>query len=255
MGTIGDAPLYYSNTHTINPIQPGLSDHGTICVLIKEIYADLPGHQTPDGRTIPSSICLTPDRPDIIIIDRSSCDLFIFELTMSFDWDENFQFSHTHKENKYAYFLTDITELTPHVCAFEVGARGYITKENNDRLRSLHKFCQKKIKFNSFVRNISALSVNASYYMFICRKDPVWSDPPLLCAPFNTEWHHPLTNQREMQRYARATGSEPTLFYSDNKNIVIIMYYGDGAWEKSSYNVAFSFSVALGDFCLLVYDK
>ena len=121
-----------------------------------------------------------------MIIDRRSGDLYIFELTVCFDRDENFRFAHTLKENKYAYFLTDITELTPHVCAFEVGARGFITKDNSDRLKSLHKFCKKNIKFKSFVQNISALAVNASFYLFICRKDPVWSDPPLLSAPFTT---------------------------------------------------------------------
>ena len=43
-----------------------------------EVYADLPGHQTPDGRTIPSSICLTPDRPDVVIINQRSGNLYIF---------------------------------------------------------------------------------------------------------------------------------------------------------------------------------
>ena len=107
-------------------------------------------------------------------------------MTSCFDRDENFTNAHTNKENKYAYFLRDITELKPHVTAFEVGARGIITRENNDRLKALHKFCRKNIKLKQFIQNISALAVNASFYIFICRKDPVWSDPPLLSAPFTT---------------------------------------------------------------------
>ena len=95
-----------------------------------EVYADLEGHKTPDGRTIPASL--------------------------------------------------------PHVTAFEVGARGVVTKDNSDRLKALHKFCQKKIKYKQFLQNILALAVNASYYLWICRKDPVWSDPPLLTTPFST---------------------------------------------------------------------
>ena len=102
------------------------------------------GHKTPGGHTIPASICLTLDRPDIVIIDRRTGDLYIWELTSCFDRDENFTNAHTNKENKYAYFLRDITELKPHVTAFEVGARGIITRENNDRLKALHKFCRKK---------------------------------------------------------------------------------------------------------------
>ena len=151
-----------------------------------EVYADIEGHKTPDGRTIPASICLTLDRPDIVIIDRRTGNLYIWELTSCFDRDENFTNAHTNKENKYAYFLRDITELKPHVTAFEVGARGIITRENNDRLKALHKFCRKNIKLKQFIQNISALAVNASFYIFICRKDPVWSDPPLLSAPFTT---------------------------------------------------------------------
>ena len=73
-----------------------------------------------------------------------------------------------------------------HVTAFEVGARGVVTKDNSDRLKALHKFCQKKIKYKQFLQNILALAVNASYYLWICRKDPVWSDPPLLTTPFST---------------------------------------------------------------------
>ena len=151
-----------------------------------EVYADIEGHKTPDGRTIPASICLTLDRPDIVIIDRRTGNLYIWELTSCFDRDENFTNAHTNKENKYAYFLRDITELKPHVTAFEVGARGIITRENNDRLKALHKFCRKNIKLKQFIQNISALAVNASFYIFICRKDPVWSAPPLLSAPFTT---------------------------------------------------------------------
>ena len=151
-----------------------------------EVYADLEGHKTPDGRTIPASVCLTADRPDIVIIDRRTGDLFIWELTSCFDREESFNHAHQLKENKYAYFLTDITELTPHLTAFEVGARGVVTKDNSDRLKALHKFCQKKIKYKQFLQNILALAVNASYYLWICRKDPVWSDPPLLTTPFST---------------------------------------------------------------------
>ena len=152
-----------------------------------EFYADIEGYKTPDGRTIPASICLTLDRPDIVIIDRKTSTLHIWELTSCFDRDENFTNAHTNKQNKYAYFLTDITELKPRVTAFEVGARGVVTKENSDRLKALHKFCKKNIKLKLFIQNISALAVNASYYLFICRKDPVWSDPPLLSAPFTTQ--------------------------------------------------------------------
>ena len=43
-----------------------------------EVYLDLEGHKTPDGRTIPALVCLTADRPDIVIIDHQMADLFIW---------------------------------------------------------------------------------------------------------------------------------------------------------------------------------
>ena len=97
----------------------------------------------------------------------------------------NIEARHTYKENKYSYLLTDITNYKPAVTAFEVGARGFVSKDNKERLKTLHKYCKKNIKLKTFIKNISSLTVNSSYYIFLCRKDPAWSDPPPLAAPFS----------------------------------------------------------------------
>ena len=97
----------------------------------------------------------------------------------------NIDARHTYKENKYAYLLTDITDYATTVTAFEVGARGFVSRDNRERLKSLHKFCKKNIKLKTFIENISSLAVNSSYYLFLCRKDPVWTDPPPLASPFS----------------------------------------------------------------------
>ena len=94
------------------------------------------------------------------------------------------KYYHPVDHYKYAYLLTDVTALTPNVIPFEVGARGYITPQNKDRLKLLHKFCKPGLKLNMFVDSVSALAVNASYLLFISRKDPSWSDPPFLGTPF-----------------------------------------------------------------------
>ena len=107
-----------------------------------------------------------------------------FELSVSFE--TNSDSAHTFKQNKYAYLLTDVTTLTPNVVPFEVGARGYVTPQNKDRLKLLHKFCKPGLKLKSFVDSVSVLAVNASYFLFISRKDPSWSDPPFLGTPFST---------------------------------------------------------------------
>ena len=42
-----------------------------------KVYADLPEH-TVDGGTIPADICITPQKPDIVIIDEKSNSINIF---------------------------------------------------------------------------------------------------------------------------------------------------------------------------------
>ena len=123
---------------------------------------------------------ITADRPDIVIIDQKDKPISIFELTVSNEM--NIDSAHLYKQNKYSYFLTDISSFSPTVTAFEVGARGFITKQNRERLKNLHKFCKKSIKLKTFIENVSALAVNSSFFIFISRKDPVWSDPPALAA-------------------------------------------------------------------------
>ena len=151
-----------------------------------ECFIDIPGHQTSNNGTIPSDITITADRPDIVIINRKDKIVYIFELTACFEM--NISTRHTFKENKYAYFLTDIKNFTTTVIAFEIGARGYVTRENCDRLKLLRKFCKKGIKAKKFIENISAIAVNSSYLIFINRKEPNWSTeiPPLL-PPFKDD--------------------------------------------------------------------
>ena len=105
-------------------------------------------------------------------------------------FEMNIDTAHVYKENKYAYFLTDITEFTPQVTPFKIGVRGYISKPNKDRLKYLHKFCKTGIKFKSFLENISAISVCSSYLIFLNRKNQIWPDYPPLIPPLQPSSHH-----------------------------------------------------------------
>ena len=90
-----------------------------------EFYVDIPGYKTSAGGTVPVSTGLiAEDRPDIVLIDRKAGTFDIFELTVSFDREENFSAAHRLKDNRYGYYLTDMTALTPSVTSFEIGARG-----------------------------------------------------------------------------------------------------------------------------------
>ena len=45
------------------------------------IYSDLPGHTVGAG-SLPPEICITAQKPDIVIIDKKQKILHIFELTV-----------------------------------------------------------------------------------------------------------------------------------------------------------------------------
>ena len=137
------------------------------------MYSDLEGSQSENGSTIPSNLAVTSLKPDLVIMDNSTVN--IFELTIPFETNINAR--HTYKSDKYAHYLTDITALTPHLEAFEIGSRGTITPSNKERLKKLYNFTQKNISFKKFTHNISELTVTSSYYIYIHWKDPSWTNP------------------------------------------------------------------------------
>ena len=150
-----------------------------------EVFLNLPNFQINSNGSVPLETgVITADRPDLCIIDRKENKFHVWELTSPYE--TNIESSHRRKEEKYAYFLEDVTVFTPSVTCFEVAARGYVSKDNLERLRNLHKFCRKSIKLKTFIQNISSLAVNSSYFLFISRKDHAWCDPPRLSPLFST---------------------------------------------------------------------
>ena len=67
---------------------------------------------------------------------------------------------------------------------FEIGSRGFVTKENKETLKVIHKFCKKLIKFKTFLDNILAISASDSYYIFLACKEPLWTDTAYISPPF-----------------------------------------------------------------------
>ena len=146
-----------------------------------KVHSDIDGYETANGGTIPINMTVTNLKPDIVIIDEKKKTVNIVELTVPFE--HNIKVRNIYKTNKYAHFLSDISSHTPTLTAFEVGCRGYLTKENTDRLKSIHKYCDKNITQKRFLENISALAITGSYYIFIARKQPTWSPPGFLTPP------------------------------------------------------------------------
>ena len=147
-----------------------------------EVYSDLDGHTTATGGTIPMTVCITPLKPDIVIIDKKHKTFNIFELTCPME--PNIKKRNSEKFAKYSHFRTDIDCLTPTLTCFEIGSRGYVSPENQSRLKTIHSFCKPGIKIKKFKENISALSLYSSYAIFVNRKEVQWMNPGYLEPPF-----------------------------------------------------------------------
>ena len=145
-------------------------------------FSDLAGKTTSNGRTIPINICITTLRPDITVLDKKTKSFNIFELTCPLE--TNIGKRHSEKTNKYSHFLTDITSLKPTVTCFEIGSRGYVSPDNQARLKTLHSYCKAGLKIRKFKENISALAICSSYAIFNNRKESQWINPGYLNPPF-----------------------------------------------------------------------
>ena len=149
------------------------------------VYSDIPGF-TVGGGSIPPELCITAQKPDIVIEDKKNKNIHLFELP--FPLARNIETRHTEKSNRYAHFLTDMrNDYTCLVTAFEIGSLGYISPRNHSSLYTLHKFLKPGIKLALFKKNLSALSVYSSYYIFITRKEPLFNQPPFLLPPFKDQ--------------------------------------------------------------------
>ena len=97
--------------------------------------------------------------------------------------EENIEERQNEKSNKYAHFTSDITDYNCKVEVFEVSSKGFLTSRNHTTLATLHKFINPSIKLSLFKKNISALSLTASYHIFNCKTEPVFVEPPFLLPP------------------------------------------------------------------------
>ena len=145
-------------------------------------FVDLQDCQTPAGGTLPPSLVVSTLRPDVVIIDKKKKEVNIFELTVPAE--PRIKISHSLKYQKYQHLISDIGGHKVNIIPFEVGSQtGYISQENKDHIKTLHKFCQSTIKLKKFKQNISALTVLSSYLIFNSRNHG-WGDMEPILPPF-----------------------------------------------------------------------
>ena len=157
-----------------------------ICIFIG--YIDIDDNQTSERGTLPPNLIVTRLKPDLVIVDEVKKTLHIFELTVP--GDLRISAAHSLKMDKYQHFSRDINSYKTTVVPFEIGSHtGQITRDNKTSLHLLHTFCHKDIKLKCFLKNISAIVLLGSYYIFNCRNETSWTKTSPILAPFS----NPLT--------------------------------------------------------------
>ena len=68
-----------------------------------QVYADLEGHKV-NGLTIPPHIMVTSSRCDLVIIDNSTtpATVYLFELTICFERQDNIDRANARKRERYS---------------------------------------------------------------------------------------------------------------------------------------------------------
>ena len=155
-----------------------------ICPKLAEgmkLFSDLPGFLAPGGGSIPPHILVTTQRPDIFIVNESSREVIVFELTCP--WDSNITRSHVFKQEKYGPLVADLSRhFKTYHFSIEVSVRGQITGDNKNRLKSfVYRCCaEPKATFKKIVPIFSKVALLSSFSIFAARNEPSWSEPPML---------------------------------------------------------------------------
>ena len=133
-----------------------------------------------NGGTIPPDVLVTDSRPDIVMLDRKSRVINIFELTCSFE--KNILSAHQKKITKYIDLKKDLVKAgwTTNLVPFEIGSRGQVTKNNNNIIRDMMKLVNINTQHKKLISELSHISLLASFSIFHARCQPSWESPPFL---------------------------------------------------------------------------
>ena len=105
----------------------------------------------------------------------------IMELSVPFDLDT--AKDHHYKTDKYSALVTDIENYGYQVefLAIEIGSRGFLSKDNTQRLKSYLFFLKaKRPKYSAIRDNLSKMAVVSSFSICCAKDEPIWGDYKLL---------------------------------------------------------------------------
>ncbi len=143
-----------------------------------KLFCDLPGHLVGIS-TIPTDILITNLKPDIVLVNYESKSVTLIELTIPYD--DNILAANERKKKRYDQLINDIEEkgFSTNFYAIEISSRGYISSENQQRLKKIINFPNAS-QFRKFRLSLQKISIVCSYCIFYSKFEKEWIDPPLV---------------------------------------------------------------------------
>ena len=139
------------------------------------IYADIEGAKV-NGGTVPPDIMVTPQRPDMVIINKNTTPSTVFLVELTCPFTRNIVAANVRKRARYEFLASDIQEAG-YLCynlPFEIGSRGHVTLSNKNIISQIcHVTGVKKIQ--QVIKNCSKLVLLASYSIFNARSSHEWT--------------------------------------------------------------------------------
>ena len=141
-----------------------------------ELFADLP-HLLKGNTTIPHDIFITKLKPDLVLVNRSTSDIFIVELTVPFE--SVIKDAHKRKCLKYSELVSDIESsgYKAQLFCIEVGSRGYICKDNIKTFKSIFHTFDAKLPVSTLRFSLCKIVLVCSFIIYHSKYDANWSDP------------------------------------------------------------------------------
>ena len=140
-----------------------------------KLTSDLPNFPDYDHSTVNLELTVTNLNPDIVL--EGPKDVYLLELTVPFE--TNISKQHNYKMLRYGHFYMDISSKKVHILAWEVGARGILTKENKNTLKLIHALSDRKQSLSQVCRAQQQSAITSSHHIFLNRRNPGWITPSL----------------------------------------------------------------------------
>ena len=130
--------------------------------------------------TLPTDICATVQRPDIVTVDRNTMEINLIELTVPFE--TNIEVAHSKKELRYTNLKDELIEQgykTTLTC-YEIGALGHVTTKNKTDINRLLKNLKVTAKYKKLITQMSKTALLGSFSIYRSTTQPSWDNPDLL---------------------------------------------------------------------------